>query len=114
MAINTRIHDRKQRLQKQQARRAADELSGHLRAAAKMCGGVKGRAINVGTLSPAQEIALLEEYATRLELEARDFLEAWPGDDGRHAARWFRMERSGVLQQIAKLTISSAKSEFED
>ena len=114
MAINTRIHDRKQRLQRQQARRAADELSGHLRAAAKMCGAVKGRALNVSALSPAQEIELLEEYARRLELEARDFLEAWPWDDGRYAARWFRMERAKVLQQIAKRTISSAKSEFED
>ena len=113
MAINTRIWDRKQRIAQQQERRAADELGSQLRAAARMCA-AKGRAISLVDLSPAQEIELLEEYATRLELEARDFLEAWPGDDGRYAARWFRMERAKVLQQIAKLTISSAKSEFED
>ena len=110
MAINTRIYDRKQRLQKQQERREADELRSHLKAAARMSA-AKGMAISLIDLSPAAEIALLEEYATRLELEARDFLEAWPGQDGRYAARWFRMERSSVLQQIVKLTISSAKGE---
>jgi hypothetical protein len=113
MSTQTLIHDRRQRLKAQQERRAADELNSHLRAAAKMCGAAKGRAITVTNLSPAAEIALLEEYATRLELEARDFLEAWPGDDGRRAVRWFRMERAKVLQTLAKLKISSAKDEFE-
>ena len=111
MCALTLKHDRRQRLEQQQEMRAADELQGQLRAAAKMCQ-VKGRVpIDVIGLSPDQEIALLEEYALRLELEARDFLEAWPGQDGRYAARWFRMERSSVLQQIVKLTISSAKGE---
>jgi len=109
MSITTLKHDRRQRLREYQEMRVADELASHLRAAAKMCQ-VKGRQpIDVINLSPAQEISLLEEYALQLELEARDFLEAWPDDDGRYAARWFRMERSAVLQQIAKLTISAAK-----
>ena len=113
MAINTRIYDRKQNIAKQQERRAADERRSHLHAAARMCA-VKGRAINLIDLSPAQEIALLEEYATRLELEARDFLEAWPDQEGKRAVRWFRMERAKVLELVAKLMISSAKGEFED
>ena len=113
MAINTRIYDRKQRLQKQQERREADELRSHLKAAARMSA-AKGMAISLIDLSPAQEIALLEEYATRLELEARDFLDAWPDQEGKRAVRWFRMERSKVLELVAKLRISSAKNEYED
>ena len=111
MCALTLKHDRRARLQQQQEMRAADELQGQLRAAAKMCQ-VKGRGtVDVIGLSPAAEIALLEEYALRLELEARDFLEAWPDQAGKRAVRWFRMERAQVLQQIVKLTISSAKGE---
>ena len=110
MAINTRIWDRKQKIAQQQERRAADERRSHLKAAARMCA-AKGRAINLIDLSPAQEIELLQEYATRLELEARDFLEAWPDKDGKRAVRWFRMERSKVLELVVKLKIDQVKPE---
>ena len=62
-------------------------------------------------ISPAQEIALLEDYAARLQSEAAAFLEAWP--DAKHAHEWFVMARSSVLKKIAKLTIDNIQKEFE-
>lgn len=119
MSTLTLKHDRKQRTLKQldemqlrREARKAQELRGYLRAANKMSQ-VKGRAINVMDLSPAQEIDLLEAYADGLEKEARDFIEDYPDKDGRYAARWFLMERAGVLDQIVRLKISSAKGEVE-
>ena len=115
MGTNTMIHDRKQKAQQAQARlkekqpqpvEVDNELRDYLRAAAKAMG-----TLTLIDLSPAQQKALLEDYARRLEAEAADFLEAWP--DAKHAHEWFVMARSGVLKQIAKLTINNVRSEFE-
>ena len=112
MGTNTRVFDRKikaqqaqARLKDQQAQSEDEELHHHLRAAAK------GMAINVGDLSPAAELALLEDYAQRLAAEAAAFLEAWP--DAKHAHEWFVMARSSVLKQIAQRTIDHIQKEYE-
>ena len=108
MATNSRIHERKQKAQQAAARLKAksdQELQAQVQVAAK------GMGINVGDLSPVQAVALLEDYAARLQAEAADFLEAWP--DAKHAHEWFVMARSSVLKQIAQRTIDNIQKEYE-
>jgi hypothetical protein len=114
MSTQTMKHDRQRRIRRQQEMMAAQkaaELGGHLRAAAKLLYGKSKTPLDVLMLSKAEQVELLTEYVYRLEAEAQDFLESWPDEDGRRAVRWFRMERSKVLAQIAKLKIGIAKSD---
>ena len=112
----TIIHDRKQRslkqLEEMKLRREAhqnQELRGHLRAAYKLTTGKSKAPLDVLEMSDAEQISLLEKYAAKLEDEAKEFLERWPDRDGQNAARWFRVERSRVLDHLVRLKISLAK-----
>jgi len=112
----TFIHDRRERTNKQfkrlremQRSREDDELRGHLKAACKM---LKRRSpVDVLELTNAQQVNLLVDYVDALEDQAQDFLDTWPDEQGRRAARWFRMERAGALEQIVKLRIGIAKGD---
>jgi hypothetical protein len=112
MSTLTLKHDRRQRIRRQLEMRDAQkaaELGGHLRAAVKMLG--KSKTLDVLELSDSERVELLEEYVYALEAEAQDFISSYPDQDGKYAARWFRMERSKVLSQLVKLKIGIAKGE---
>ena len=114
MSTLTLKHNRRQRIKRQQEMRDAQkaaELGGHLRAAVKMLHGKARDSIDLLALSNEKQVELLEEYVIRLEDEAQDFITSWPDQDGKYAARWFRMERSKCLSQIVKLKIGSAQTE---
>jgi len=105
MAVNTRVYDRRKRLRQQHQDRDQRELRRQLFVASKSVKSFQPLGGDVEKLPLQRQIDLLSEYADQLLINAREFVDRWPDDDGRRAARRLLTERGYVLDLIGKLTV---------
>ena len=115
---NTIAHSRKMALRKKaQDRTDRAEQDERDKRFAMLRGGLKSGALkwkspfDIFNLSTQKEIELIEAYYQALAAEEQSFLATYPGADGQSAARWLRLEKGAVLDQLAKLRIRQARGD---